>query len=734
MLRGSRPGAVLLTRRRRRRRPRAAAAQRGPAGARPRPLPDRARRQRRRPRRRRSPLLARHRTHGRDLRERAAAPRGDRAGARPGRRSPQLYADHASAGAARRSAPRFRRLVRVARRTGRRGSGAVAGPDARGAGARRRRRLRHHRRALRARPGDGRARPSKATSACASAAAGVLVGAQAEGVVDPVEADLLGPTVDAHDQRGRLRPARPGQRRGGPPDRRARGRARRAAAPAARTSRRAGATSASSCCPAACSARDPTGGLAAVVVHAAQRPRARAALADVPGRGRHRLRRRPRRPARRRRARGGGPDAAAGPPAGLSSTAGLTSLAPLAILDGYDLPGPRGAAADFWPSITVRHARPAVLRTKGASEKFEEAAVSRPRVHAGDPRGAVPIAFRPAVPPVRRVPCRVRPSGPAAGPPRRPDPMTVDPRHRAPDTAGRRFQERGGIDFAVADLVARRVRPQGDPARRARDARPDGAAPRVRRGPAPARRPRRRLAAHDRADRRADRDAGEPRRRGALGVLQHLLHAGPRGRRRRRRPARHARGAPGRAGVRLEGRDPRRVLVGHRAALQVPRRRRHRRRPEHDPRRRRRRHPARAQGRRVREDRRRARPSRTTTCPSPRSTGSSSTRCVARSPRTRSGGPRVASDIRGVTEETTTGVHRLYQLAEQGQLLFPAINVNDSVTKSKFDNTYGIRHSLIDGLNRATDVLIGGKVARGLRLRRRRQGLRGRAGRARARG
>ncbi|WP_433289603.1 adenosylhomocysteinase [Pseudonocardia sp. CA-142604] len=71
----------------------------------------------------------------------------------------------------------------------------------------------------------------------------------------------------------------------------------------------------------------------------------------------------------------------------------------------------------------------------------------------------------------------------------------------------------------------------------------------------------------------------------------------------------------------------------------------------------------------------------------------------------------VASDIRGVTEETTTGVHRLYQLAEQGLLLFPAINVNDSVTKSKFDNKYGIRHSLIDGLNRATDVLIGGKVA-----------------------
>ena len=64
-----------------------------------------------------------------------------------------------------------------------------------------------------------------------------------------------------------------------------------------------------------------------------------------------------------------------------------------------------------------------------------------------------------------------------------------------------------------------------------------------------------------------------------------------------------------------------------------------------------------------------------------------------------------------MTEETTTGVHRLYQFAEQGKLLFPAINVNDSVTKSKFDNKYGCRHSLIDGINRATDVLIGGKVA-----------------------
>ncbi len=72
---------------------------------------------------------------------------------------------------------------------------------------------------------------------------------------------------------------------------------------------------------------------------------------------------------------------------------------------------------------------------------------------------------------------------------------------------------------------------------------------------------------------------------------------------------------------------------------------------------------------------------------------------------------RIAAGIRGVSEETTTGVHRLYQLAEEHRLLFTAINVNDSVTKSKFDNRYGIRHSLPDGINRATDVLIGGKVA-----------------------
>src|SRR3546814_599230 len=71
----------------------------------------------------------------------------------------------------------------------------------------------------------------------------------------------------------------------------------------------------------------------------------------------------------------------------------------------------------------------------------------------------------------------------------------------------------------------------------------------------------------------------------------------------------------------------------------------------------------------------------------------------------------IAAQIKGVTEETTTGVHRLYQMFENGELLFPAINVNDSVTKSKFDNLYGCRHSLIDGINRGVDLMIGGKVA-----------------------
>ena len=72
---------------------------------------------------------------------------------------------------------------------------------------------------------------------------------------------------------------------------------------------------------------------------------------------------------------------------------------------------------------------------------------------------------------------------------------------------------------------------------------------------------------------------------------------------------------------------------------------------------------------------------------------------------------RMAAGIKGVTEETTTGVKRLYKMASEGELLFPAINVNDSVTKSKFDNLYGCRHSLVDAISRATDVMLGGKTA-----------------------
>ena len=110
--------------------------------------------------------------------------------------------------------------------------------------------------------------------------------------------------------------------------------------------------------------------------------------------------------------------------------------------------------------------------------------------------------------------------------------------------------------------------------------------------------------------------------------------------------------------------------------------------------------------------RRRRRVRRPTRRPPPApSSGSSSVSSSSRSPRAADRWTEIAGEIKGVTEETTTGVHRLYEMMKEGSLLFPAINVNDSVTKSKFDNKYGCRHSLIDGINRATDVLIGGKVA-----------------------
>jgi adenosylhomocysteinase len=127
---------------------------------------------------------------------------------------------------------------------------------------------------------------------------------------------------------------------------------------------------------------------------------------------------------------------------------------------------------------------------------------------------------------------------------------------------------------------------------------------------------------------------------------------------------------------------------------------------QHDPRRRRRRHAAAAPRRRA--------PRRTSRC-SPIPAAKKKPSCSPRSrpswPATRPGTrPRLAQ-IKGVTEETTTGVHRLYQMHERGELKFPAINVNDSVTKSKFDNLYGCRESLVDGIKRATDVMIAGKVA-----------------------
>src|SRR5579875_2434880 len=171
--------------------------------------------------------------------------------------------------------------------------------------------------------------------------------------------------------------------------------------------------------------------------------------------------------------------------------------------------------------------------------------------------------------------------------------------------------------------------------------------------------------------------------------------------------ARSGRTAPrttrGRPGVRLEGRDARGLLAVHRGGADLA----GRGRPEHDPGRRRRRDAAGAQGRRVRAGRRGA------------DAGPGRLRgeviILGRLRRSLAEHPgkwtRIAAGIRGVTEETTTGVHRLYEMARAGTLLFPAINVNDSVTKSKFDNKYGCRHSLIDGIKRGTDVLIGGKVA-----------------------
>jgi adenosylhomocysteinase len=216
-----------------------------------------------------------------------------------------------------------------------------------------------------------------------------------------------------------------------------------------------------------------------------------------------------------------------------------------------------------------------------------------------------------------------------------------------------------------------------------------------------------RLAAHDHPDRGADRDAEGARRRGALGLVQHLLDPGPRRRRHRRR--RHA-------GVRRKGETleeywdyTHRIFDGPRTAAPNM----------------------------ILDDGgdatcsctwARAEKAATSSQPD----GSEEEEVIlfaaikkrqlkAKAP---AGWTEDGAGIKGVSEETTTGVHRLYQMRPKGELLFPAINVNDSVTKSKFDNLYGCRDSLVDGIKRATDVMIAGKVAVVLRLRRRGQGLR----------
>ena len=181
-------------------------------------------------------------------------------------------------------------------------------------------------------------------------------------------------------------------------------------------------------------------------------------------------------------------------------------------------------------------------------------------------------------------------------------------------------------------------------------------------------------------------------------------------------PGRHRRPPRGCPGLRLEGRDARGVLVVHRAGPALAGRG-----TDHDPRRRRRRHPPRPQGRRVREG---AAPSPIPRPPTPRSSAWSSACSPASLAEDPSRWTTIANGIKGVSEETTTGVHRLDEMEQTGELLFPAINVNDAVTKSKFDNKYGCRHSLDrrhqPGHRRAHRRQGGG----GLRLRRRGQGLR----------
>ncbi len=260
------------------------------------------------------------------------------------------------------------------------------------------------------------------------------------------------------------------------------------------------------------------------------------------------------------------------------------------------------------------------------------------------------------------------------------------------------------VDHKVRDLGPRRVRPPPDPSRRARDAGPDVPARRVRRQQAAVRRPHRRLPAHDRADRGAHRDPHRARCRGPLGLLQHLLHPG-RGRRGHRRgPERHPRGPPGRAGLRLEGRDPRGVLGLHRADPHLARRRRR----QHDPRRRWRRHDARPQGQGV--------GGRRSGAPHHRG-GHRGVRRLqgARAPHPRAG-PAEVDHGRRRDQGRHRGDHDRACTASTSWPRPASCSSRRSTSTTRSPRASSTTSTaaatrLIDGLNRATDVLIGGKVA-----------------------
>ena len=278
------------------------------------------------------------------------------------------------------------------------------------------------------------------------------------------------------------------------------------------------------------------------------------------------------------------------------------------------------------------------------------------------------------------------------------------PKKKAPPAKGAlRAPPTPRLEHQVKDLSPRRVGPQGDPARREGDARAHGAPRASTRAKQPlAGAARRRLAPHDDRDRGPHRDADGARRRGpwtSCNIYSTQDEAAAAIASQGGTPERAAsRCSPGRArpsrstGESIEpssrrsagGKGPNLILDdGGDATLLDP------------------------QGRRVREGRQGARP-RDRRPEELRVIFKVLTRELTQDQKRFT---RIAKDCAGVSEETTTGVHRLYDMAKAGTLLFPCINVNDSVTKSKFDNLYGCRESLFDGIKRATDVMLAGKLA-----------------------